>query len=100
MHVIVDVYVCYMKHLVILFLILFVSYASTTAVPWGKHTPPGDEQYRLEHKSIKDKDVDANMIIPAVTVRDPYYWMQVSFEVGLNVRWILINRNSGRSSLF
>jgi hypothetical protein len=48
-------------------------------VPWGKHTPPGDEQYRLEHKSIKDKNVDANMIIPAVTVRDPYYWMQVKY---------------------
>lgn len=45
-------------------------------VPWGKHTPPGNEEYRLEHKSIKDKDVDANMILPAVTVRDPYYWMQ------------------------
>lgn len=46
-------------------------------VPWGKHTPPGDEEYRLNHKSTKDQGVDATMILPAVTVRDPYYWMQV-----------------------
>lgn len=50
-------------------------------MPWGKHTPPGNDEYRLEHKSLKDKDVDANMIIPAVTVRDPYYWMQVCFDL-------------------
>jgi arginine/ornithine N-succinyltransferase beta subunit len=49
--------------------------------PWGKHTPPGDEEYRLTHKSKKDADVDATMILPAVTVRDPYFWMQVRVPV-------------------
>lgn len=46
-------------------------------VPWGKHTPVGNDEYRLSHKSKKDKDVDANNILPAVTIRDPYVWMQV-----------------------
>lgn len=44
-------------------------------VPWGKHTPPGDEQFRLSHKTLKDADVDATNILPAVTIRDPYVWM-------------------------
>lgn len=45
-------------------------------VPWGKHTPPGDEEYRQIHKSAKDKNVDANNILPAVTIRDPVVWLQ------------------------
>ena len=56
-------------------------------VPWGKHTPPGDEEYRLEHKSIKDQGVDANMILPAVTVRDPYYWMQSMCKHHYTANW-------------
>ena len=56
---------------------LTVAVADFALVPWGKHTPPGDNEYRLQHKSLKDGNVDANMILPAVTVRDPYYWMQV-----------------------
>uniref|UniRef100_A0A7R9ZST0 Sulfotransferase domain-containing protein n=1 Tax=Craspedostauros australis TaxID=1486917 RepID=A0A7R9ZST0_9STRA len=44
-------------------------------VPWGKHTPPGDEQFRQEHKTSKDKDIDATNILPAVTVRDPLTWL-------------------------
>lgn len=44
-------------------------------VPWGKHTPPGDEEFRVSHKTLKDGDVDATNILPAVTIRDPYVWM-------------------------
>ena len=44
-------------------------------VPWGKHSPPGDEDFRLTHKTLKDAGVDATNIIPAVTIRDPYVWM-------------------------
>lgn len=56
-------------------------------VPWGKHTPPGDEQYRVEHKSKKDQNVDANMILPAVTIRDPYYWMQSMCKHHYTAAW-------------
>ena len=44
-------------------------------VPWGKHSPPGDEEFRLKHKTLKDANVDATNILPAVTIRDPYIWM-------------------------
>jgi len=40
-----------------------------------QHTPPGDEAFRLTHKTLKDADVDATNILPAVTIRDPYVWM-------------------------
>jgi len=44
-------------------------------VPWGKHTPPGDEDFRQTHKTLHDKSVDANNILPAVTIRDPLVWL-------------------------
>eukprot|EP00545_Synedropsis_sp_CCMP1620_P002647 CAMPEP_0119009524 /NCGR_PEP_ID=MMETSP1176-20130426/4422_1 /TAXON_ID=265551 /ORGANISM="Synedropsis recta cf, Strain CCMP1620" /LENGTH=508 /DNA_ID=CAMNT_0006962055 /DNA_START=204 /DNA_END=1730 /DNA_ORIENTATION=+ len=44
-------------------------------VPWGKHTPPGDDEFRLSHKTLKDANVDASNILPSVTIRDPYVWM-------------------------
>jgi hypothetical protein len=43
-------------------------------VPWGKHTPVGNDEYRLSHVTEKDKGVDPNNILPAVTIRDPYVW--------------------------
>ena len=43
-------------------------------VPWGKHTPVGNDDYRLSHVTEKDKGVDPNNILPAVTIRDPYVW--------------------------
>ena len=42
----------------------------------GKHTPPGDEKFRVTHKAIKDKDIDAFNVLPAVTIRDPLFWLQ------------------------
>jgi hypothetical protein len=45
-------------------------------VPWGKHTPPGDTEFRLNHKTKKDSDVNATNILSAVTIRDPYVWMK------------------------
>lgn len=44
-------------------------------VPWGKHTPVKDEDYRQHHKTDHDSKVDPNAIFPAVTVRDPAAWM-------------------------
>eukprot|EP00980_Cylindrotheca_fusiformis_P009702 scaffold2143_cov125-Cylindrotheca_fusiformis.AAC.4 len=56
-------------------------------VPWGKHTPPGDEEYRQTHKSQKDKNVDANNIMPAVTIRDPLVWLQSMCRHHYAARW-------------
>ena len=56
-------------------------------VPWGKHTPVKDEEYRLTHKSDKDKDVDATNILPAVTIRDPYVWMQSMCRIHYKAFW-------------
>jgi hypothetical protein len=45
-------------------------------VPWGKHAPAGDDHFRQTHKAKEDANIDANNILPAVTIRDPYAWMQ------------------------
>ena len=42
----------------------------------GKHTPPGDEEFRLSHKTHNDANVNASDILPAVTIRDPLVWLQ------------------------
>ncbi|GAX20122.1 hypothetical protein FisN_17Lh074 [Fistulifera solaris] len=44
-------------------------------VLWGKHTPVGDEDFRLHHRTYNDT-MNAEDIFPAVTVRDPFKWMQ------------------------
>jgi hypothetical protein len=56
-------------------------------VPWGKHTPPGDEKYRNEHKSSKDKDVNATEIMAAVTIRDPLIWLKSMCKHPYTARW-------------
>lgn len=56
-------------------------------VPWGKHIPVGDDQYRLDHKSLKDANVDATNILPAVTIRDPYIWMQSMCRIHYKAFW-------------
>lgn len=45
-------------------------------VLWGKHTPVGDEEFRLHHRTYTEESLEAKNIFPAVTVRDPYKWMQ------------------------
>jgi len=46
-------------------------------VPWGKHSPPLDEEFRKNHKTKPgDKDIEAHNVMPIVTIRDPYVWMQ------------------------
>ena len=37
----------------------------------GKHTPPGDEEFRKTHKTDHDADIGADQVLPAVTIRDP-----------------------------
>jgi len=45
-------------------------------VPWGKHSPAGNKEYREKHKTSKDKDVDAEEVMPMVTIRDPLVWLK------------------------
>ena len=56
-------------------------------VPWGKHTPPGDAEYRNTHKTKKDKLIDANEIMPMVTIRDPLIWMKSMCRHKYASRW-------------
>ena len=45
-------------------------------VLWGKHTPVGDEQFRLTHRTYNESELLPENIFPAVTVRDPFKWMR------------------------
>jgi hypothetical protein len=45
-------------------------------VVWGKHTPVDDEAFRQTHRTYNDSTVTADNMFPAVTVRDPFKWMQ------------------------
>jgi len=56
-------------------------------VPWGKHSPVGDEAFRLEHKTMKDTDIEAHNVLPAVTIRDPYVWMNSMCHIEYAAHW-------------
>lgn len=46
-------------------------------VPWGKHSPPLDDEFRRTDKTKKgDAGIEAHNVLPVVTIRDPYQWMQ------------------------
>jgi hypothetical protein len=52
-------------------------------VLWGKHTPVDDENFRRSHRTYKDESgpnnepsINADSIFPAITIRDPFKWMQ------------------------
>jgi hypothetical protein len=52
-------------------------------VLWGKHTPVDDETFRVSHRTYKNETgpnhepaITADMIFPAITIRDPFKWMQ------------------------
>jgi hypothetical protein len=56
-------------------------------VPWGKHTPPGDDAFRNSHKTNKDRNVSVDDILPAVTIRDPYSWMESMCRINYGAHW-------------
>ena len=58
-------------------------------VPWGKHTPPGDEHFRNTHKTVKDRNVSVADILPAVTIRDPYSWMESMCRINYGAHWYM-----------
>lgn len=52
-------------------------------VLWGKHTPVDDENFRQSHRTYTNETgpnneplITPDMIFPAVTIRDPFKWMQ------------------------
>jgi hypothetical protein len=52
-------------------------------VLWGKHTPVDDEQFRTSHRTYSNETgpnheppITSDMIFPAITIRDPFKWMQ------------------------
>lgn len=56
-------------------------------VPWGKHSPVGNKLYRETHKTKKDKDIDANEIMPMVTIRDPLIWLKSMCRHNYTAHW-------------
>jgi len=56
-------------------------------VPWGKHSPVGDEEYRNSHKTTKDAAVDAKEIMPMVTIRDPLIWLKSMCRHKYTAHW-------------
>jgi hypothetical protein len=53
----------------------------------GKHTPPGDEKFRQSHKTHNDGNVDASNILPAVTIRDPLFWLHSMCKHPYTAKW-------------
>ena len=54
-------------------------------VPWGKHTPA---QYRHKNvASIQGKGVNQTEVLPVVTIKDPYTWMQSMCRHSYTLNW-------------
>lgn len=53
-------------------------------VPWGKHT---DLTFREAHSTAKAKDINKNDILPVVTIRNPWRWMQSMCKNWYSARW-------------
>jgi len=56
-------------------------------VTFGKHTPPKDEAFREEHRIKSKRKVDPRQVLPVVTVRDPFRWMQSMCKNQYAARW-------------
>jgi hypothetical protein len=57
-------------------------------VPWGKHSPPLNDEFRRTHKTKPgDKDIEAHNVLPIVTIRDPYVWMQSMCRHNYGAYW-------------
>jgi len=56
-------------------------------VPYGKHTPPKDEEFRNSHVAQKSENVTAAQTLPAVMIRDPFRWLQSMCSHHYTTRW-------------
>lgn len=59
-------------------------------VNWGKHELP---KFRYTHDIAKDFNYDIDDIIPVVTTRDPYSWMQSMCRSPYVAGWFYTNRH-------
>lgn len=56
-------------------------------VPYGKHTPPSNEEFRNAHVAKKSDGVVARNVLPAVMIRDPFRWLQSMCGHHYTSRW-------------
>lgn len=56
-------------------------------VPYGKHSPPKDEEFRNSHVAKKSEGVVAKDVLPAVMIRDPFRWLQSMCSHHYTSRW-------------
>jgi len=56
-------------------------------VPWGKHNPPGNDGFRQGHNTYHDTSIDADTILPAVTIRDPLTWLVSMCHLHYAAHW-------------
>lgn len=53
-------------------------------VPWGKHTPA---RYKTQHAATHASDISKDDILPVVTIRHPWTWMQSMCKNPYSARW-------------
>jgi hypothetical protein len=53
-------------------------------VPWGKHTPA---DYKIKHATEKAQQINKDYILPCVTIRSPWRWMQSMCKNPYTARW-------------
>jgi hypothetical protein len=53
-------------------------------VPWGKHTPA---RYKTQHAATHASDIAKDDILPVVTIRHPWTWMQSMCHNPYSARW-------------
>jgi hypothetical protein len=53
-------------------------------VPWGKHTPA---RYKTQHHATHASDIAKDDILPVVTIRHPWTWMQSMCKNPYSARW-------------
>jgi hypothetical protein len=53
-------------------------------VPWGKHTAA---KYRDAHSTKKADNIDKDSLLPIITIRNPYVWMQSMCKNGYTAKW-------------
>lgn len=56
-------------------------------VPYGKHSPPKDEEFRNNHVAKKSEGVVAKDVLPAVMIRDPFRWLQSMCSHHYTSKW-------------
>ena len=44
-------------------------------VPWGKHVPPKDAEFRANNVAEHSKGIDPQQVLPVVMTRDPFRWL-------------------------